>query len=64
MALIPTELLWNHSELSRGTVSFHQEPSKMNLPYLVLKDFRNSKAVIKLPCVSSWTDFNETGSKV
>lgn len=36
----------------------------MNLLYLVLNDFRNSKAVIKLSYVSSWTGFNETGGKV
>lgn len=41
MPLISSELLWNHSEISRDTTWFYQELSKMNLPYLVLNDFRN-----------------------
>lgn len=47
MPLISSELLWNPSELSKDMIWFHQELSKMNIPYLVLNDFRNPKAVIQ-----------------
>lgn len=39
MSLISSELLWNHSELSKDTIWFHQELHKINLPFLVLNDF-------------------------